>query len=354
MLKRALMRTFPHNTISLLSCTVLLVLASCQKDDESDAWRVVHLSGTLDTTMTLEDHTEIRVSNALNLVSTADPGLQILGEVRFVLDPGATLLLPSVAGVDGSSLYLMASGDSWEGVTLTAGENLSLPFLQVSDAVRGLTVNNGSSLDLERLTISNGYYGLTLVAADTSWIGYLDVSSCETGVHVQDGGMLTISGGEVRDCGTGVRNTTSSLVCRDLRFETCRINGLWTHLERVTDIQNCTFSENEDHLYIQNNRNLVFRHNDLQGLAGNGFAIHCVYAASETATCLDNNLTANDNGWYINHSQGALNLAGNWWGTTDSTAIHNGIYDSHVDFNRTGVATFWPPLAARVVGAGVR
>ena len=348
-------RDVDRGLLVLPTSLVLLIGAGCKTDDIGVDYQVLNLSGVLSSAVLLSDLTEVRVAADLSFQSEADPGLHISGRVRFVVSPDVRITLPQrTLAAANSELSFNSSTGSWQGLTVPIGGRLDADNLIIRNAIAGLEFAGQSSSTIEALTVSDAYNGVSLSDHDTLRVQSIDIVDCTMGVFAENHSQLDVGGGLVTRCGIGAKNSESTLTLCDLVISDCSIAGLWTHLELLTDIQHCRFTGNLDHLYIQNNRNLVFILNDLQDISGNGYPIHAVYTTTETVDCQQNNFAPSVNGWFVNLSQGSLSLENNWWSTSDSLTISNGLYDHRVDPARSGLVAFMPVLSSRVAAAGPR
>ncbi len=339
--------------LSIIPLTIFAI--SCgDGDGNQDAYSITFMSGEIDTSVTFDDLTEVRVSEDLSFHSTESPGLRINGRVRFVLDPDVTITLPKVTETSINADWLLVSRSaSWNRVIVPTDGALSANKMTLEGSQGGLHFQDGTSGDIEELRISNSYAGLTLNGSDTLTVQSIDISSCEIGVDITENSYLILRGGFISSCTTGIKNTESAFLATDMVFSSCSFYAIWTTLERLTSIEHSRFYDNKDHLFIQNNRNVQISFNNFDDTREGGYPFHIFYTMPEYCEIVNNNIIPSPTGWYVNLRSGSLEIVNNYWTTADSSTIFNGFLDGHNDANKTGVSSFYPYLTSRVL-AGPR
>ncbi|MFB3889061.1 MAG: right-handed parallel beta-helix repeat-containing protein [Candidatus Bathyarchaeia archaeon] len=311
----------------------------------------------VDTTWTKADSPYVLTGNILvqtGAVLTIEPGV-IVYLPDFYLKVNGTL---SARGTSSDRIQFISTGYSiqtypYVGViyfsfvsvdwneTANAGSIIENAILSTTQEIPTIFVEDASP-KINRCTVSSGSYGAAVSVRSVSvfqpdydalfapTISNSSITGSYAGIGIGVGGeqnRVLITDSVISGCRTGIYiyggNTTvqRNLITNNTGARTAGEGGI-----RI------------DNLYT----NALIQNNTI---IKNSVGLNLLYGTS--STLVYNNILDN-NGFNINLGTGmsnAVNATYNWWGTTDTEAINETIFDFKRDFN-LGIVTFTPFLSA--------
>lgn len=319
-----------------------------------DSWTVVDLSGVQDSAFVFENLTEIHAAEDLLFADSPTCSVVFKGKVRLRLGANARIVFPAATTFEDNADVNVDAIDAanmvWRSLEFGAGD-YEVHGLVLRNSLAGLLFAGSSSVRVENCSFDHVQQeAINLNSVESAWIEDCKFSFMERHcVNAEfDNASVTVVGCTFQDCETGLNVNESEAHVSESLFQRCSLYGIRTRLERGTTIQHNDFFDNGYHVWHQSTQGLVMTHNDFR---------HATEVAMKfvdvrgTIDCRWNNVQPNDGGYFINLSYNDLEIPSNWWSTTDSTTVQQGMYDGLREPER-GLVHFMPLLTQPVADAG--
>jgi hypothetical protein len=193
-----------------------------------------------------------------------------------------------------------------------------------------ITVNGGSpTITNNNMTVKGA--GINVYGA-SAVISYNTLTGSGTANGISGGGTVTIANNILSTFSSGIRLDYGTYQINDNSIINCN-TGIDISNTATATIQRNLINDNQNGIsggsaYIDSNT-----------ITNNQIGIH---NPSNGTTVSNNNILGNSQN-SITATSASINAANNWWGTTDTLAINQTIYDNKND-NRWGTVTFLPFL----------
>jgi hypothetical protein len=293
-----------------------------------------------------------------------EPGVEVRVDpgVNFYVDGGIRAIGLVTDPIIFTSSLASPKRDSWKGLNIrNAGiaDSATFEYCHFYSAAKGVYLA-GNYASVTRCIFSECDRALELFALPDWFVGNNIVKNCTWGIRTGDKG--TVSANEVSNVFGGLQvygnsNTVGNYV-HDCGFGIDHSEGLAPGGGEIANNK------------VVNAKDFGFRlyHSGIPGGLHNNFAAYCgIGYALDGPNCSVRNNTGvyNKTGIQVNTMNGAIkdncignssqwnvkllgswsvDLTGNYWGTTDTTLLHAGMYDFYDDFV-TGKAFITPALS---------
>jgi hypothetical protein len=351
------------------TCLLILALFSivaCQSNDDPDNGNTLDLAGVLDSVVTIPHETTVYVSDDLQFMDDRDTSTLIFeGDATFLIDQNVKIELPSRISVnDENTIKFRSSGSEyWGRITINSlADSIYIKNFDIKNAANGFVINGSESVSryyfISNLVIRDcAMFGLVLNRISNGYLNDSSISNCEVGISNELStfalGSCTISGHR-----EGIRNTASNLTLTDCIISDCTYTGIISIEQSNTDVSYTRFDNNYYAIVDKTNRHVTYQFNEF--VNQNYYPISFTRVWANYVSFENNNIYPGTNGRYVVLSEGTdqegsgyFPCANNYWGTTDTTDIVDGIFDSRNFINR-GYIDFDPILSSRVQNTGPR
>ncbi|NPU93022.1 MAG: hypothetical protein HPY82_14030 [Gammaproteobacteria bacterium] len=292
-------------------------------DSEGDVVPGEQLLGLLTADTTLTANTEYLVLS--DLIVAQGKTLTVPEGVTFRHATGAELVVWGTLNVTGTAanpVLLTSTVDtpvagSWSGVVVSGtGAQVNLSHVEISGAKTGLQVINNARATLSNGNVHHNADGIRITSAGQGTVSSSQIySNTQYGVYlINANSYVTLTGGEIYSNDVGVYFSDAA-------------GGL---LEGNLIRNNVTYG-----VYVQNKSAPVIRNGN--EVRSNSIGIYVgpssVALANNSAPVTTGNRIHSNTNWnyqaqsFAQPSTVKLNATGNWWGTTDPSAIAAKIHD---------------------------
>ncbi len=326
----------------------------------------IELAGDITDALTIHANTEILVNDHLRFLAEGDSGLVFEGSARFLLDQGVNVLLPEdvIPPPTGLVEILPSGNHKWGYIKYDhPGKSLNLANFTISGGLTGLrlygALDENIDVRLNQMEISDcDLYGIYCSRVDSLIALDLRITNCDVGAYFSEC-TVNLEYSDFRGCRIGIRNTQSSwLYLNDCRVMDNSEKGMFCTTYANTSADHVLFDGNYFGYYDHTNRyvsvtNSVFVNQSY-------YPVEFVRMWANYVTFEQNNIYPGALGRYVVLAEGSdqegsgyLPIQDNYWGTTDTTVIVDGIVDGRTRANR-GLVVFDPILQSPVPDAGPR
>lgn len=349
------------HTLRLLALLALGFLPAC--DDEDEGWKSLTLSGLQTADVVIADRT--RVSVPASVTFEAGAGLEISGQVEFLMAAGTSFELP--AGLDWASsarvVFQPADDAAWQKVRV-AQPVVSLHHLTIRGAQIGLDLSGSGQVTLSDVVIRDcDQYGLYSVSQDSLVVSHSTFADSGTdNAHLKFGRIrlhhCTFEGAT----NNGIYSLDNGLLITDCLFRGNGAAGV-THEgpNSSYSLTHSRFSGNNYGFRDLANQTAEIRFCDF--VDSGYFPLQFAHPRADRVVMNQNNILPGPGNRRIELSTTGSYLPGrylpameNWWGTTDlaeitaaSSFVGDGRHTANSDTIRVE-----PILTAAVTGVGPR